>query len=267
MRLRHLHFICGVAVLAAVSATAVSLAQVGVVRGAGDAQMNQPADAPAPGQSAPTLEVPPRFVVPPSDAPPSVAKDRARDDSQESAEPTVDPALSGNTGAAAEPKRPYLGLSVQYIQSDAMPGREVRGLEVVGVDAGSPAERAGLRARGTMTKLGATGATAGTLLPPLDLVVMPLLERSGQLGLPGDLIIAVDDQRIGSEADLQDVLDASKPGDTVYFTVVRPLQGGSHETVKVPVKLADSTAAVANAAPSPPSSAKPAGSEKGEPHP
>ena len=55
-----------------------------------------------------------------------------------------------------------------------------------------------------MTKTGATGATAGALVPPLDLVIMPLLEKSGQLGAPGDLIIAIDDKRVESEIDLQD---------------------------------------------------------------
>lgn len=111
-----------------------------------------------------------------------------------------------------------------------------------------------------MTKMGATGATAGALMPPLDLVVMPLLEKSGQLGAPGDLIIAIDDQRIESEVDLQNVLDASKPGDTIYFTVVRPIQGGSHETLKIPVKLGDPSQAIANAGPSVSNSpAKPAG--------
>jgi S1-C subfamily serine protease len=98
-----------------------------------------------------------------------------------------------------------------------------------------------------MTNVGATGATAGALIPPLDLVVMPLLEKSGQLGAPGDLIIAIDDQRINSEADLQDVLDQSKPGDTIYFTVVRSSQGNGHDTIKVPVRLGDPSGDVAKA--------------------
>ena len=239
------HPVLAVAAAAALMAAAPVLAQTGVGREAAEPQANQPpADAPAANQSAPTLEVPPRFSPPP---PASTSGSESTDDA------SSQDANGGSTTDTSPPiseKRPYLGLSVQFIRSDATPGREVRGLEVVGVDADSPAERAGLHARGTMTKVGATGATAGALMPPLDLLVMPLLEKSGQLGAPGDLIIAIDDQRIESEVDLETVLDASKPGVTVYFTVVRTIQDGSHETLKIPVKLGDPNPAVANADPS-----------------
>ena len=52
-----------------------------------------------------------------------------------------------------------------------------------------------------MTKLGATGATAGALMAPLDIVMMPLLKKSGQLGQTGDLILEIDDQRVTDQAD------------------------------------------------------------------
>jgi len=146
----------------------------------------------------------------------------------------------------ADRKRPYLGISAQYVVSHATPGHEVHGLEVVSVDSKSPAEHAGLRGRGSMTSLGASGATAGALMPPLDLVVMPLLKKSGQLGDGGDLIVAVDDKRIDSEADLETELDMLKPGDTIYLTIVRPQPDGSRETLKMPVKLGDASQSASN---------------------
>lgn len=135
------------------------------------------------------------------------------------------------------PALPYIGLSVQRIESRAKPGRQIIGLEIVSVDPGSPAERAGLRGRGSMTELGASGATAGALLAPLDIALMPLLKKTGQLGETGDLIVAVDDRRVTGEMDLQTALADSKPGDTIYLTVVRPGRNGTHETIKAPVKL------------------------------
>jgi len=155
------------------------------------------------------------------------------------------PDLSGVNPAWPEPanadaaaaKLPYLGISVQYIVSNDTRGPEVRGLEVVGVDPASPAEQAGLRGRGQLTKLGASGATAGALMAPLDLIIMPLLKRAGDLGEDGDLIIAIDDNRVEAEGDLRNALAALKPGDVIYLTLVRQHQGGLHETLKLPVRL------------------------------
>jgi S1-C subfamily serine protease len=132
---------------------------------------------------------------------------------------------------------PYLGLSVQRIESRSTPGRDLQGLEIVSVDPDSPAEHAGLKGRGGMTKLGASGATAGALMAPLDIALMPLLKKTGQLGQPGDLIIAIDDRRVMGEEDLETALRDSKPGDTIYLTVLRLARDGAHKTVKIPVKL------------------------------
>jgi len=88
-----------------------------------------------------------------------------------------------------------------------------------------------------MTKLGASGATAGALMAPLDIALMPLLKKTGQLGQTGDLIVAIDDRRVAGEADLQTALGDSKPGDTIYLTVVRLASNGAHKTIKIPVKL------------------------------
>ena len=133
---------------------------------------------------------------------------------------------------------PYLGLSVQRIESRAMRGHDFEGLEIISVDPKSPAADAGLRGRGAMTTLGASGATAGTLMAPLDIALMPILKKTGQLGQTGDLIVAIDDRRVTSEVDLATALSESKSGDTIYLTVVRLATDGTRQTMKIPVKLA-----------------------------
>ena len=208
------------------------------------------------GESDQTLEIAPRVAPPAAVAPlsePATESPPAADNAEgesgsgsAAASPASIPAPD-NGSAAANQKRPYLGASVQYIYSDDTPGRVVQGLEVVSVDPKSPAERAGLQGRGAMTKIGATGATASVLAPPLDLVLMPLLRRAGALGATGDLIIAIDDQPVQSDKDLGNALAALKPGDTVYFTIARTMRDNSHKTYKIPVKLSAPSEAVTEA--------------------
>ena len=80
----------------------------------------------------------------------------------------------------------------------------------------------------------------------------------------GDLIVAVDDQRIRSQADFNDALAKARPGDTLYLTVIRPLSTSStnmdHQTMKVAIKVgrwqpgtADSCADATTASAQPPS--------------
>jgi len=132
--------------------------------------------------------------------------------------------------------RPYLGISVLYAVS-TRGGQQVSGLEVMDVDADSPASRAGLRSRTPMSTIGASGATMGELLGPLDAAMRPLLAKSGQLGEDGDLIVAIDDHRVTSDADLPDHLARLHPGDIIYLTVLRQQRGGSYKAVKLPVTL------------------------------
>ena len=132
--------------------------------------------------------------------------------------------------------RPYLGISVQYTVS-IRDEQQVGGLEVMEVDGDSPASRAGLKARTPMTTVGASGATAGELLGPLDAALRPLLAKSGQLGQDGDLIVSIDDHRVTSDSDLPDHLAQLHPGDIVYLTVLRQQRGGSYKAVKIPVTL------------------------------
>jgi S1-C subfamily serine protease len=155
--------------------------------------------------------------------------------------PTSGPPISmlANDAQQLQPALPYLGISVQRIDSHSTPGRAIEGLEIVSIDPNSPAERAGLKGRDGMTRLGASGATAGALMAPLDIALMPLLKKTGQLGQPGDLIVAIDDRRVVGEADLETALGDSKPGDTIYLTVVRLGSNGTRRTMKLPVKLGE----------------------------
>jgi S1-C subfamily serine protease len=183
-----------------------------------------------------TLEIAPRASAP-EEPPPPVNQPPAMPSSSTSdngASPFVAP---------PQPERPYLGVGVQYIYTHKALGQLVQGLEVVSVDPGSPAARAGLHGRGRLTEIGASGATAGALVPPLDLVMMPLLKKAGQLGRTGDLIVAIDDHRVDGPDSLADALDRLKPGDVVYFTVIRAMRNGSYKTLKLPVMLASPAAA------------------------
>jgi C-terminal processing protease CtpA/Prc len=207
----------------------------------------------APGvPSQRTLEIAPRVVAPPSPAAaPSPSGDAATqpatDDDVSDATGTADDAAhtkaitqapGGETATVPSESRPYLGLSVQYIVTHDPPWKIVQGLEVVSVDEGSPAAQAGLKGRGQMTSVGETGATASNLMAPLNLIVMPLLAKSGSLGSSGDLIVAIDDKRIDKADALREALDRDKPGDVIYLTIARAGSGSQKNTIKVPVKLA-----------------------------
>ncbi len=189
----------------------------------------------AQSESERTLEVPSR-IVQPAPAPNPAA---ANEQSPNSADTTGKEGASTDEAqtSGASDAMPYLGLSVQYIVSEGFDGREVHGLEVVGVDPNSPAEEAGIRAQGTPTKLGASGATAGAMMPPLDLIVMPLLKKAGELGQTGDLIVAIDDNRVSGPDDLKTALETLKAGDVIYLTLVRVQRNASPATLKLPVRL------------------------------
>lgn len=175
----------------------------------------------APDQSNNTLEIPPINPAQPLN---------------NSAGTGVSPSQSGNQTASI-PQPPHLGISVEA-RTERYHGHDYSGLEVISVDHGSPAERAGLRGRGEATTLGNSLETAGAILAPLGYAIDPVLAKTGQLGSPGDLIIAVGKRRIKLESDLEDALEASQPGEIVPFTVIRHTRDGSKERLKIPVKLA-----------------------------
>jgi hypothetical protein len=144
-------------------------------------------------------------------------------------------------------RRPYLGITVRYT-TECYKGAEEHGLEVETVDPNSPAAQAGLQAKSGMTALGAAGTTASGMLGPLNMLVTPLLAKSGALGQGGDLIVAVDDRRVRDQSDLETAMARLKPGDTMYLTVIRP-DGNSHRTMKIAVRVGAIGEPIANAAP------------------
>jgi hypothetical protein len=116
---------------------------------------------------------------------------------------------------------------------------------------GSPAERAGLQARTSSTPMGDLGALGSILFLPVSLITMPLLRRSGALGHFGDLIVAVDDHRVRSQGEFEIALSHLKPGDTTYLTIVRPLPGGSHQTMRIALHIDREVDASGNPLPPP----------------
>jgi PDZ domain len=139
-------------------------------------------------------------------------------------------------GDADHVHSPYLGISVEY-SAQCFLGAEEHGFEVMNVYPDSPAARAGLQARTSSTPIGDLQALGSILLFPVSFYTMPRLRRSGALGLPGDLIIAVDDRRVRSEGEFKTALSHLKPGDTTYLTVIRPIPGGSHQTIRVALHI------------------------------
>jgi hypothetical protein len=130
--------------------------------------------------------------------------------------------------------RSCLGIQVNYTNY-CFKGAEEHGLEVVSIDRNSPAEKAGLKAAGNSGVITAA-ETAGALLGPLQIITNHFLENAAQ-GQRGDLIVAIDDQRVRSQADLDDAMAKARPGDTLYMTVIRPMPGGDHKTMKIAVNV------------------------------
>ncbi len=151
--------------------------------------------------------------------------------------------------------RPYLGIDMEYT-TECYRGMEEHGLEVVNVYPNSPAARAGLVARTGSTPAGDLSALGSVLLGPVALITFPMLRKSGALGTPGDLIVAVDDMRVRNESELLTALGHVKAGDTTYITVIRPLHGGYHRTMRIAVHIDHETDAHGNIIP--PAGASPA---------
>ncbi len=146
--------------------------------------------------------------------------------------------------------RPYLGVDLEYTTQCYL-GMEEHGFEVVSVYPNSPAARAGLVGRTGSTPAGDLKALGSVLLGPVALITFPLLRASGALGTPGDLIVAVDDVRVRSKEEILHALGHLKPGDTTYITVIRPLPGGYHRTMRIALHIDYETDAAGNKIPPP----------------
>jgi PDZ domain-containing protein len=152
-----------------------------------------------------------------------------------------------------EHHRPYLGLDLEYT-TQCFLGMEAHGFEVVNVYPGSPAARAGLVARTGSTPLGDLKALGSVLLLPIAPITFPMLRKSGELGTPGDLIVAVDDMRVRTSSEWYSALGHIKAGDTAYITIIRPLPGGYHRTMRIALHIDHETDAAGHIIP-PPSAA------------
>ena len=146
--------------------------------------------------------------------------------------------------------RPYLGLELEYTTQCYL-GMEEHGFEVVSVYPNSPAAKAGLIGRTGSTPAGDLGALGSVLLGPVALITFPLLRNSGALGTAGDMIVAVDDVRVRNKDEIVHALGHLKPGDTTYITVIRPLPGGYHRTMRIALHIDHETDAAGNLIPSP----------------
>src|ERR1700719_2586049 len=146
--------------------------------------------------------------------------------------------------------RPYLGIDLEYTTQCYL-GMEEHGFEVVNVYPNSPAARAGMIARTESTPAGDLKALGSILLLPIAPITFPLLRKSGALGTGGDLIIAVDDVRVRTPVEIRYALGHLKPGDTAYITVIRPLAGGYHRTLRIAIHIDHETDAAGNILPLP----------------
>ena len=115
--------------------------------------------------------------------------------------------------------RPMLGISVVYISGDLAEALELPaegGLLIQNIQAGSTAEEAGLK-------------------PPRQRVIV----GNYQLGVGGDLIVAIDGQAVDGNDSLQRAISRKRAGDTIELTVYR-----NKRRQKIQVKLGEAPQAL-----------------------
>src|SRR5215467_382963 len=197
------------------------------------ADSNSPLLKPQPHADAPTLELAPQPAAAPS-SPNSSAETAARKFQQSDDVADLNRESKGNK--VDDGRRPYLGFELEYT-TQCLFGMEMHGFEVLNVAPNSPAAHAGLQARKPATALGNLAALGSVLAFPVGLFTVPRLRRSGALGMPGDLIVAVDDRRVRTEEEFMRAIAPLRAGDTVYVTVIRPIVGGSHQTLRIAMHI------------------------------
>lgn len=155
--------------------------------------------------------------------------------------PTPPQATTATRGTGVPAKPAYLGIAGQTVQECRYPA----GVRITRVIEGSPAQQAGLKGEGTLTW---QQAMAGVLtMTPLAPLVLPFLSEH-EHGGSGDLILAVDGKRVHNREELEKEIAPLRPGDTVYFSILRNDRGLQQVAVRLteyPDATADSTTAMA----------------------
>jgi hypothetical protein len=130
-----------------------------------------------------------------------------------------------------------LGFVVREDKRRLKSGREVDGLLIVDVFAGSPAAHAGLHPyRQTVRDALETAAIAGAMFCPPVVLLVPVFDQV-HVGESYDLIIGIDGSRVTNFLDFEDHLRDVQAGEIVYFSIVR-----NGERMQVPVSVPDNLA-------------------------
>jgi S1-C subfamily serine protease len=125
-----------------------------------------------------------------------------------------------------------LGIELCQDRRELKSGAFAKGLLIVGVAKGSPADNAGLSALRDAPKKVLTGlAMVGAMAFPPAIILVPVI-ASLPIGPDGDLIIAADGSRVTNLLDFENEIRDAQPGETIYLTIVR---GGAR--LQVPVHL------------------------------
>jgi PDZ domain-containing protein len=149
--------------------------------------------------------------------------------------PAPPPPTSPSTDT--QPKPAYLGIAGQTVQTCRYPA----GVRITRVIEGSPAQQAGLKGEGTLTW---QEAMAGVLtLTPLAPLVLPFVTDKAHGGT-GDLILGVDGKRIHSREELEQEMQRFRPGDTIYFSILREQSGVQQISVQLTTAPDTSTTAM-----------------------
>lgn len=202
---------------------------------------NQPPTAPAAqgDENDATLEIAPQPGAalpkqPGAEEIPGGRGFRQQDDTA-SVDPRWNPNTENGVNNRVRTGKPYLGIKVEFT-TVCYQGGEEHGLEITEIDPNSPAQLAGLSARKGASGAAAAVRTLGALAGPLQMAFGPLVDKMAQ-DAGGDLIVAVDDHRVHNQAEFDNEFAQLKPGDTAYLTVIRPMPGGQHKTLKVAVTV------------------------------
>jgi hypothetical protein len=179
----------------------------------------------------PTAQVPPSPTPQPSETPPQSTAELAPQPPS-SQTPQAHPPTQQSAMVAAPQPRPtkpaYLGIAGNSVNACRYPA----GVRVSQVIEGSPAHKGGLKGEKTLTW---QDAVTGLLrMTPGGLLLSPFLTDSPHGGT-GDLILAVDGKRIHNREELDQEMQRFRPGDTVYFSVLRDASG----LQQIPVQLTE----------------------------